>query len=291
MDWITGIQRAIDYIEENLTENLDYDEISKRACSSSYHFQRIFGILCGHTLGEYIRERRLTLAGSELASSDIKVIDVAMKYGYESPESFGRAFTKFHGITPSQAKFCGNNLKSFSKLTVKLVLEGGTIMNYRIQEKKAFKVIEKVKMFSTKDEMNMKEIPEFWGTSRSDGTIQTLCRFCGCTEFDNLILGICYGDNCDNTKEFPYSIATGYNGNPVPDGFRVNEIKSNTWAIFKCKGAMPTAIQNMWHRIYAEFFPTSDYTPKNEIDFEVYPDGDMDSQDYESEIWIAVKRK
>jgi len=291
LDWIIGIQRAIDYIEENLTENLDYDEISKRACSSSYHFQRIFGILCGRTIGEYIRERRLTLAGSELASSCIKVIDVAMKYGYASPESFGRAFTKFHGITPSQAKSYGNNLKSFSKLTVKLVLEGGTVMDYRIEEKKAFKVIEKVKMFSTKNDTNMKKIPTFWAQSRSDGTIQTLCGFCGGTDFDNLILGICYGDNCDNTKEFPYSIATGYNGKLVPDGFRINEIQSSSWAIFKCKGAMPTAIQNMWHRIYAEFFPTSEYAPKNQIDFEVYPDGDMNSPNYESEIWIAVETK
>lgn len=291
LDWITGIQKAIDYIEENLTENLDYDKIAEKAFSSSYHFQRVFGILCGLTLGEYIRERRLTLAGSELASTNIKVIDVAMKYGYESPESFGRAFLKFHGVTPTQAKSCGNSLKSFSKLTVKLVLEGGTIMDYRIEEKNAFKVIEKVKMFSTKDEENKKGIPEFWGASRNDGTIQTLCKFCAGTDFDQLILGICYGDTCDNTKQFPYSIATGYNGKSVPEGFGVNEIKANTWAIFKCKGAMPTAIQNMWHRIYAEFFPTSEYEPKNEIDFELYPNGDMDSPDYESEIWIAVKKK
>ncbi|WP_324824758.1 AraC family transcriptional regulator [Sinanaerobacter sp. ZZT-01] len=291
MDWITGIQRAIDYIEDNITENLDYDEIAKRAYSSSYHFQRVFGILCGQTLGEYIRERRLTLAASELVSSNGKVIDVAIKYGYDSSESFGRAFSKFHGVTPSKAKSCGKNLKSFSKLTVKLVLEGGTVMNYRIEEKKAFKVIEKVKLFSTKNEENMKGIPLFWDASRNDGTIQKLCEFCVGTELDNLILGICYGDNCDNTKEFSYSIATGYNGNPVPDGFRVNQIKSSTWAIFKCKGAMPIAIQNMWHRIYTEFFPTSDYIPKNEVDFEVYPDGDMNSQDYESEIWIAVEKK
>lgn len=114
MGWIDGLQRAIDYIEDNLTEELDYAEIARQAYSSSFHFQRVFGILCGYTLGEYIRNRRLTLAGSELASSDGKVIDVAVKYGYDSPESFSRAFSRFHGITPSQARSRKAELKSFS---------------------------------------------------------------------------------------------------------------------------------------------------------------------------------
>ncbi len=290
MNWIAGIQHAIDYIEENITQDLDYDEIAKRAYASSFHFQRVFGILCGYTLGEYIRARRFTLAGMELAASDIKVIDVAVKYGYDSPESFGRAFAKFHGITPSQAKNSGANLKSFSKLSVKFALEGGHVMDYRIEEKEAYKVIEKVKSFSTKDDLNLKEIPEFWMRSKADGTIGTLCGYCGGSEFDGKILGICYGNSC--SAEFPYSIASGYNEKtPVPDGFRINGIPARTWAIFKCKGAMPDAIQELWRRIYTEFFPTSDYVPKNEMDFEVYPDGDMSSQDYESEIWVAVEKQ
>lgn len=289
MDWITGIQKAIDYIEDNIEENLDYTEIAKRAYSSSFYFQRIFKILCGMTLGEYIRGRRLTLAGSVLNSSNIKVIDAAMKYGYDTPESFCRAFTKFHGITPSQAKSCGQKLKSFSRLTVKLTLKGGTVMNYRIEEKKEFKVIEKVKTFSTKEDLSMKEIPMFWDKARKDGSIKTLCGFCGGTEFENLILGICYGDNCKDS--FEYSIATGYNGEDVPEGFRVNKIKASTWAIFECEGAMPIAIQELWKKIYSEFFPTSEFVPKNEVDFEAYPDGDMTSPNYKCEIWIAVNKK
>ena len=110
MDWIIGIQHAIDYIEDNLTETIDYEEVAKKCYSSSYHFQRVFSILCGFTLGEYIRNRRLTLAGRELATTNAKVIDVAMKYGYESPDSFAKAFQKFHGILPSQARNNGNNL-------------------------------------------------------------------------------------------------------------------------------------------------------------------------------------
>lgn len=135
MDWITGMQNAIDYIEEHLTEKIDYEAVAAQCFSSSYHFQRVFGLLCGFTLGEYIRNRRLTLAGAELAAGDAKVIDVALKYDYESPDSFAKAFQKFHGILPSQARSNGSRLKSFSRLVLKFLLEGGTIMNYRVETK------------------------------------------------------------------------------------------------------------------------------------------------------------
>ena len=135
MKWITEMQNAIDYIEAHLTEEIDYAEVAKQAYSSSYHFQRTFSTLCGCTLGEYIRKRRLTLAGSELLHDKLKVIDIAMKYGYESPDSFARAFQKFHGITPSQARSEGTTMRSFSRLVFNLKLEGGSVMNYRIEEK------------------------------------------------------------------------------------------------------------------------------------------------------------
>ena len=135
MDWSTGMQKAIDYIEANLTEEIDYEKVAAESFSSSYHFQRVFSILCGYTLGEYIRLRRLSLAGTELANGKEKVIDIALKYGYDSPDSFAKAFQKFHGITPSQARADGSMLKSFSRLSIKISLEGGSIMNYRIEEK------------------------------------------------------------------------------------------------------------------------------------------------------------
>ena len=134
MDWTTGIQNAIDYIEAHLTEEIDYDAAAAQGFSSPYHFQRVFGILCGYTLGEYIRNRRLSLAGAELAATDAKVIDTALKYGYDSPDSFAKAFRSFHGITPSQAR-SGGQLRSFSRLVLKFTLEGGLTMNYRIEEK------------------------------------------------------------------------------------------------------------------------------------------------------------
>lgn len=134
MDWTTGIQNAVNYIEEHLTEPIDYDAVAAQSFSSSYHFQRVFSILCGFTLGEYIRSRRLSLAGAELAVNNAKVIDIALKYGYESPDSFTKAFYKFHGVLPSQVKN-GCELKSFSRLVLKFSLEGGDFMNYKVEEK------------------------------------------------------------------------------------------------------------------------------------------------------------
>ena len=135
MDWVLGLQDAIDYIEQHLLEDIDYQEIAARSFSSSYHFQRVFSILCGFTVGEYIRNRRLSLAGAELAAGNSKVIDVALKYGYENPDSFARAFQKFHGILPSQARGNGQMLKSFSSLVLKFSLEGGYTMDYKIEKK------------------------------------------------------------------------------------------------------------------------------------------------------------
>lgn len=137
MDWITGIQNAINYIEDHLTQDIDFEQAARESFSSSFHFQRVFSILCGYTLGEYIRNRRLSLAGTELATGTAKVIDVAAKYGYESPDSFAKAFQKFHGMTPSQARSSGAQLRSFSRLSIKITLEGGNTMNYRIEEKPA----------------------------------------------------------------------------------------------------------------------------------------------------------
>ncbi len=135
MDWISGMQKAIDYIENNITNELHYDEIAKIGCSSSYHFQRVFSLLCNCTLGEYIRNRRMTLAGAELAAGKIKVLEAAFKYGYDSPDSFSRAFVKFHGITPSSARDPGANLRTFSRVSMKIMMEGGSMMDYKIEEK------------------------------------------------------------------------------------------------------------------------------------------------------------
>ena len=156
MEWVKGLQKAIDYIEDHITEDIDYAEIAKQAYSSSFHFQRVFHIICGYSIGEYIRNRRLSLAGTDLSSGNEKVIDIALKYGYSSPESFSRAFTKFHGITPVQAKSEKLTLKSFSRVSVKIILEGGTTMDYRIEKREEFEVIAKRARYGGGQEISQK---------------------------------------------------------------------------------------------------------------------------------------
>ncbi len=176
MNWIQGIQRAIDYVEANITENIDFEEVAKQAYSSSFHFQRVFSILCGFPLGDYIRMRRLSLAGEELSKGKEKIIDMAMKYGYDTPESFSRAFTRFHGITPSEAKH-GGNVKIFTPLSVKLILTGGSKMDYRIEKREAFQVVCKRKSVEKPQTANAaQEITAMWQEygRRDDGKIDCL---------------------------------------------------------------------------------------------------------------------
>ncbi len=290
MDWISGLQRALDYVEENITEHIDYEEAAKRAYSSSFHFQKVFGIIVGYTLGDYIRMRRLSLAGSELAAGKARVIDAALKYGYDSPESFSRAFTKFHGVTPMQAKN-GAALKSFSRLSVKLILDGGTVMDYRIESREAFDVIVRKKRFPKQHELTTREISRFWAECTENGTIEAVCKY---IPKDNLfgkgIIGISFGAETAE-EEFPYGIGTHYNGGEIKEDYlSVETVPAHTYAVFKCVGKMPEAFQRVYRYICTEFLPASEYEPAG-VEIEAYPSRDIQNEDYTCEIWIAVKKK
>ena len=179
MEWIAGIQRAINYIEDHLQDEIDYEAVALQSFSSSFHFQRVFSILCGYTLGEYIRNRRLTLAGAELQDENVKVIDVALKYGYESPDSFTKAFQKFHGILPSQARSKKAVLKSFSRVSIKITMEGGHVMNYRIEEKPEMILTGYKKRFSGTPAERSEQECDFYVTTRVNQFIlQGLAKDC-----------------------------------------------------------------------------------------------------------------
>lgn len=291
MDWIGGIQRAVDYVETHITDELDFCEIAKQAYSSSFHFQRVFSILCGFTLGDYIRMRRLSLAGSELEATDTRILDIAVKYGYDTQESFSRAFTRFHGVSPSHAR-SGANLKSFSRLSVKLILDGGNMMDYRIETKCAFTIVCKKISVSCKKELTTAEISDFWQQCGADGTIPALCKYIPENNiFDKCIVGASFGKDATDTN-FPYAIGAHYNGAPIMDkDFTVVEIPAHTYAVFKCVGAMPEAFNKLYHRIFSEFLPASEYQPCGGTDFEAYPSADVNDPGYTCEIWVAVEKK
>ena len=290
MDWITGISKAIDYIEEHITEPTDYARAAKEACSSPFNFQRVFALLCGYTLGDYVRMRRLTLAGEELLSTDAKVIDVALKYGYDSPESFSRAFTRFHGVSPSAVRK-GAAIHSFSRICVKLILTGGSIMEYRIEKKQEAKIICRRREFTKPgDDYTNREIPEFWNECGRDGSIQKLCGYIKDSAQFKGLLGVCFSTEMTDSG-FPYGIGAEYDGESDPQDFEIVEIPAYTYAVFTVRGRMPDAFRETYRKICTEFFPQSGYEYGNGVEIEVYPSADVQNPDYTCEIWIAVKPK
>lgn len=289
MEWIKGIQRAIDYIELHLAEEIDYETMAKKAYSSQFHFQRIFSIVCGMTVGEYIRRRRLSMSASDLISNNDKVIDVALRYGYDTPESFTRAFTNFHGVTPTEAKR-GKNVKSFSRLSVKLILSGGSTMDYRIEKLDNFQVICKRKQVSKQDGMTATpDISAFWDECMRDGSTQKLAGYIPEDPRLKGLIGVCFSGIIEE-NEFPYGIGSEYDGRPVEDSsFEVIDIPAATYAVFTIKGNMPDVFPETYKKIFTEFFPQSDkYEYGNGIEIEVYPSADVDDPNYECEVWIAV---
>lgn len=287
MDWISGIQKSIDYVEEHITEPIDYEKVAAVAYSSGFHFQRVFSTICGFTLGDYIRFRRLSLAGRELAERNGKVIDVALKYGYDTPESFSRAFTRFHGVTPTDAKN-GASLKSFRRLSVKLTLDGGTTMNYRIEKKEAFQVIMRKVNYPKNFELTSREIPEFWGRCHADGTTQRLVSAIPEGDVFGLMGLSLYDREADN---FSYGIGVSAGGAEIADDtLCVETIPAHTFVVFKCIGKMPEAFQDLYKYVCTEFFPTSDYQPCG-VEIEAYPSDDVQNPDYTCELWIAVEKK
>ena len=175
MSWLEDIVSSIKYMEEHLTDELTLEKIADEVNLSPFYFQKGFSILCGVTVSEYIRNRRLSLAGRDLQIDRCKVIDAAMKYGYDSPDSFTKAFTRFHGITPAQAKNGEGELKNYLPLKIHLSMKGGFEMECKIVKKPAFTVIGSTKVI--KNEEGHKECPKFWTEHFENGNDKSFCVF------------------------------------------------------------------------------------------------------------------
>mgnify|MGYP000879213588 CR=1 FL=1 len=286
MDCIQSIQKAIEYMEEHILEPINYEDAAKQVYMSNYHFHRIFSMITGITANEYIRNRRLSMAGQESIMSNEKVIDIAMKYGYDSPESFTKAFTRFHGVTPSVAKRSGMQLKSFNRLAIKINLEGGKVMEYKIVEKEPFKLLAKVKAFKNEiiSEENNTEIPDFWKQCGDEGVFDVLSKH----TVKHDIYGVCAPITKESTH-FDYGIAMKYGGGAIPDGYRIWDVTPTLWTVFKCVGNDGECIGETWNRIFKEFLPSSDYNMLDDTDFELYPEDN--NSDCFCEIWIPVEKK
>ncbi len=217
----------------------------------------------------------------------------ALKYGYDTPESFSRAFTKFHGVSPSRVKSGNVTLKSFSPLAVKLILEGGNTIHYRIERKEAFRLICSRLRAPYHSELTTEQIiRQFWRERTEDGTISSLCRHIPKDDiFKDSIVGASFGRDAAD-KEFPYAIGAYYKGMPVLDQrLTIEEIPAHTYAVFPCTGKLPEAFMELYGKVYSEFFPASEYQPAGGTDFEVYPSADVSNPEYTCEFWVAVEKK
>ena len=272
--WIEGFQESIDFMEQNMTEDLDIEEIAGKAALSPFYYQRIFGALCGMTVGEYIRARRMTLAAQELNRKDVKVIDVAVKYGYDSPDSFTKTFQKFHGITPSQAREPGAQLRSFAPLHIKITMEGGSMLEYSIVEKSPFTIIGVKRPFNS--ETSYQEIPKFWDEWMAQGEKRPIMG----------TFGVCIDMK---GKDFDYWIADLYfPWEEIPEGCETRVIPGSTWAQFPCTIA---TLQDTNTKIWSEWLPAlQGYTLAGEYDIEVYLPPEDGSKDMSVYIWVPLKK-
>lgn len=284
MNWMDGMAKAIAYMEGHLKEEVTMENVAKQACVSSFYFQTIFSALCGLSVAEYIRFRRLTLAGSEVVATDRKIIDIALDYGYDSPDSFTKAFVRFHGTTPSSARKQGGTIRAFAPLKIEFTLKGGMTMDYKIIEKDAFTVMGSVREFSYDN--NTKGIPDFWTEHYQKGLGEIVCG----------MYGVCIDEG--KKDSFLYMIADDYKPwKEVPQGFETKVIPAGTWAVFPCKGSMPEAIQKLTGEVFSQWLPNQvDYEMSGKYNIELYspvadyPLGNKD-KNYYSEIWMPVKKK
>lgn len=286
LEWLIRMKNALDYMESKMTEPMRIEDVARVAHVSPFHFQRMFSMLTGVTVADYIRKRRLTLAAQELAISKIRVLDVALKYGYDSPEAFAKAFRKAHGLTPSVAREPGVQLKAFPRLSFHLSLKGDQEMEYKIVEKSAFTVIGKSMEVTTRDGENFRRIPEFWNECNADGTSDKLIEL----GIEPNWLGICM--SMDMEKELlSYWIAVEGTPETNPEGYETTVVPAASWAVFTSVGPMPHAIQQVWQRIFQEWFPGTGYEHTGGPEFELYPPGDTCAEDYVCEVWIPVMKK
>ena len=285
MDLLDKMNDALDYIENNLSGEIDPEEAARRACCSVFNFQRMFSFIADVSLADYIRKRRLSMAAMELLSTREKVIDIAMKYGYESPVSFARAFSAVHGVNPSEVRKSGVKVKSYPRISFEITIKGVEAMNYRIEEHGEFRLVGYRERIGMDNGENFRRIPKFWDEICQSGKCDEMMKY-----NDNpklACLGVCANEDKDG---FDYYIATG-SDREIPGDMVSLVVPASMYVVFECVGKLPESQQNVWKRIFTEWFPTSNYDIVGGPQIEWYSDGDTTSDDYKSEIWIPVRKK
>ncbi|KQL33675.1 AraC family transcriptional regulator [Psychrobacillus sp. FJAT-21963] len=290
MDLLKNMNDAMKYMEENLTNEIDLKIVASIAHCSEYHFKRMFSFLAGITLSEYIRRRRLSLAALELTNSNIKVIDVAIKYGYNSPDSFTRAFQNLHGVTPSEARKNGHQLKAYPLMTFQLSIRGGNEMNYQVEQKEAFNIIGIMKRVPIIFEGENPEITTMWKSLTME-EIDQLKKLSNIEPKGMIQASTNFSEGRMEEKgELDQYIGVATT-QECPEKFSKLEVPALTWAIFESTGPFPSTLQETWGRIYSEWFPSSSYQVTEGPEILSIKTKDLTSPSVKSEIWIPVLKK
>lgn len=291
MEWSERMNAAIDYIEDNLADGIDLTEAAKKACCSLFHFQRMFMVIIGVTPSEYARRRRLTLAARELTSGSVKVIDLALKYGYDSPDSFSRAFRNVHGITPQAARAPGVKLTAFPRISFSIELKGGNDMDYKIIEKPVFDLLGRGRKFTTANGENFVKIPQFWQEFMKTKEYPELCGLSGGKPGEitgSAMLGSCLPNEKGEWDPFIYALGIEKPKGIKSSGYETYHILAATWAVFDCN---IDNLQDVTKRIFSEWFPSTGYEHDMKPDIEVYFPEDPRAKVMQCQIWIPVVKK
>jgi len=289
MEWSDRMNAAIDYIEDNLAGEVDFNEAANKAYCSLFHFQRMFFTIIGVTPAEYTRRRRLTLAARELTSTNSRIIDIALKYNYDSPVSFARAFRNVHGINPLAARESGAKLTAFPRVSFHIELKGENDMDYRIIEKPAFKVAGRIRKFTNANKQNLVDIPKWWEAFSKSPEWQQIAEVAGKKAGQvttGMMLGICF--DFGQKEEFSYAIAVELPKGKSPKPFETLDIPASTWAVFE---TTLDEISKCWDQIYREWFPSTGYEHSGGPEFEVYLPGDWSNPVMPCQIWVPVVKK
>lgn len=281
MDWVERLNGAIGYIEEHLTENIEYEELAKLLCCSTYQFQRMFAFMNDVSLSEYIRRRKLSLAAADIQNGG-RITDIALKYGYSSPTAFSRAFQNLHGVTPSQAKKKGVALKTFPPLHFQLSITGTEELTYRIEDIPSFRVTGISMPLAKSMEENFQTVPLFWDAALQNGTLTRLMAMKK-DIFDDL-LGITV---CGDHKDWRYYIAVAASSD-ITSGFEETVIPASKWAVFSGHGTN-LSLQELERRVVTQWLPSSGYQYGNAPDIERYLQADP--QDAVYEYWLSIQSK
>ncbi|MCL2357981.1 MAG: AraC family transcriptional regulator [Defluviitaleaceae bacterium] len=300
MDWLTRMNNALSYVEDNLSGEINHETLAEIACCSASNFFRMFSFITDVSLSEYIRRRRLTLAALELQTGNVKVVDLAMKFGYDSPVSFSRAFHILHGVTPTQARTDGVMLKAYPKITFQISLKGEKEMDYRIETKEAFQVFGIEDLFPAEaandSNSTLRKPADLWDECHANGVYEKLAAAAGdLPAFVNSELckvhAVC--DYKETAQEvFPYMLCAFRGSGSKVDGYAIADIPAHTWAIFPTEkfawDDCGKVLSSLYKRIFSEWLPTSNYEQVGSLDMELY--GGDDEKGY-VEIWLAVKKK